>query len=229
MATPSDDKIVASFATQSFADDAADAVRRAGFGVERRSDGALIIDVAAHPERVGELESMLRAYGAHGFGGAGEAASTPTPQRTRVEESARVELIQEQLRARTRAVQTGEVTIRKELVTENRTIEVPVRREELVIEHHPVDRQRPDSTAGQRSDPLVEQLIDRLRHMQSGETLRIPIIEEEVVVHKRPVVVEEITLGKRTIQDTQEVSDTIRREEARIEAHGEATVHRQNT
>jgi uncharacterized protein (TIGR02271 family) len=61
--------------------------------------------------------------------------------------------------------------------------------------------------------------------MQPGETLRIPIIEEEVVVHKRPVVVEEITLGKRTIQETQEVSDTVRREQARIEEHGQVRVH----
>jgi uncharacterized protein (TIGR02271 family) len=209
MATPSNDKIVASFAMPSFADDAADAVRRAGFGVE--------------------LEAMLRAYGAREFTGSAEPASTPTPQRIRADEGARVELVEEQLHARTRAIQTGEVTIRKEVVTETRTIEVPVRREELVIEHHQVDRQPIDSAPRHESDPLVEQLIDRLRHMQSGETLRIPIIEEEVVIHKRPVVVEEITLGKRTIQDTQEVSDTIRREEARIEEHGQAAVHRQNT
>jgi hypothetical protein len=38
---------------------------------------------------------------------------------------------------------------------------------------------------------------------------------KEVVVHKRPLVVEEITISKRILQDTQKVSDTIRREEAR--------------
>jgi uncharacterized protein (TIGR02271 family) len=133
-------------------------------------------------------------------------------------------LVEEQLRARTRPVQTGEVTIRKEVVSETRTIEVPVRREELVIERHPVER-RPIDSGARLADPLVEQLLDRLRHMQPGETLRIPIIEEEVVVHKRPVVVEEITLGKRTIQETQEVSDTVRREQARIEEHGQVRVH----
>jgi uncharacterized protein (TIGR02271 family) len=132
--------------------------------------------------------------------------------------------VEEQLQAQTRRVQVGEVTIRKEIVTETRTIEVPVRREELVIERHPIERQPADSPERRSNDPLVEQLMDRLRHMGSGETLRIPIIEEEVVVHKRPVVVEEITIGKRTRAETQKVSDTIRREVARIESHGEARV-----
>jgi len=68
-----------------------------------------------------------------------------------------------------------------------------------------------------------------LRQMKPGETFRIPIIEEEVVIQKRPMVVEEITLGKRTIEETQEVSDTLRREEARIEEHGAARVSRQQT
>jgi uncharacterized protein (TIGR02271 family) len=63
--------------------------------------------------------------------------------------------------------------------------------------------------------------------MRSGEVLRIPIVEEEVIIHKRPVVVEEVTLGKRVIEDTQKVSDTIRREEARIEEHGDVRVHGQ--
>lgn len=110
-------------------------------------------------------------------------------------------------------------------MSETRTIEVPVRREELVIERHPVERVAVDSADTRAADPLIAQLMDRLRHMQQGETLRIPIIEEEIVVHKRPVVVEEITVGKRIVEDTQKVSDTIRREEARIEPHGRAPLH----
>jgi stress response protein YsnF len=139
----------------------------------------------------------------------------------RTEQGAKVALAEERLRARTRPVQTGEVTIRKEVVTESRTLEVPVRREELIIERTPVERRPLDARQAGPPDPLVEQLVDRLRHMQSGEVLRIPIVEEEVVVHKRPVVVEEVTLGKRRVQDSQTVSDTVRREEARIEREGD--------
>jgi uncharacterized protein (TIGR02271 family) len=201
-----------------------------------------VLNVAGHPEHVGEAEGLLAAYGAREFGGSVEiqeplgtsesargaksSRKTSSSQpRVRAEQGATVELVEEQLRARTRPVQTGEVTIRKEVVTETRTLEVPVSREELVIERTPVERHAFDSRQSNASDPLVDQLVDRLRHMRSGEVLRIPIVEEEVVVHKRPVVVEEVTLGKRVIEDSQTVSDTVRREEARIEEHGDVRLH----
>ena len=245
MANPTEDQprtIVGTFADPSYGDRAADAARKAGFEVERRSDGAVLVDPGEHPQHVPEVEGILRAFGAREFGGPATIASpastttatgahdegsesaraaAPAQRHVVAESGATIELIEEELRPRTRPVQTGEVTIRKEVVTETRTIEVPVRREELVIEHHPVDRQPFDRTVRPGADPLIEQLIDRLRHMQTGETLRIPIVEEEIVVHKRPVVVEEIRVGKRTVADKQWVSDTIRREEARIEPHGD--------
>ena len=228
MPTPADEEtIVGTFTDAHMADLAADAARKAGFHIERRSGGVVAVATTGRRQDADEIRGILAAYGAREHsrpmaqGEAPSAEPSSHEQRVRAEEGATVELVEEQLRARTRPVQTGEVTIRKEVVSETRSIEVPVRREELVIERHSVDRQPIDSGT-QQADPLVEQLIDRLRHMQSGETLRIPIIEEEVVVHKRPVVVEEITLGKRTIQDTHEVSDTVRREQARLEEHGEA-------
>lgn len=106
-------------------------------------------------------------------------------------------------------------------MTETRTIEVPISREEIVIERHPIERHALDRTELHPSDPLVGQLLERLRHMQPGETLRIPVVEEEVLVQKRPVVVEEITVGKRRVQRTQQVSGKVQREEARIEPHGD--------
>jgi len=42
--------------------------------------------------------------------------------------------------------------------------------------------------------------------MGPGQTLRIPIMQEKVVVYKRPVVVEEITIAKRSVQQTQHVT-----------------------
>jgi stress response protein YsnF len=243
MASRSEDNdrtVVGTFAESRQADLAADAARKAGFQVERGTRGEVVLDVAGHPEHVGEAEGLLAAYGAREFGGSveiQESLGASEPARgarrgrkpsarpaVRAEQGATVELVEEQLRARTRPVQTGEVTIRKEVVTETRTLEVPVRREELVIERTPVERHAFDSRQSGPSDPLVDQLVDRLRHMQSGEVLRIPIVEEEVIVHKRPVVVEEVTLGKRVIEDSQKVSDTVRREEARIEHHGDVRV-----
>jgi len=229
---PRTDTIIGTFADSHVADLAADSVRKSGFEVERRSGGVVAVITDQQTGHSGEIRGILGAYGAREFSGsaannaADPSAAVNDEHRVPAESGASIELVEEELRARTRAVQTGEVTIRKEVVSETRTIEVPVRREELVIERRPVDRRPVDSgRANTEADPLVEQLVARLRHMRSGETLRIPIIEEEVVVHKQPVVVEEISVGKRISQETQNVSETVRREEAHVESHGEADLH----
>jgi len=50
-----------------------------------------------------------------------------------------------------------------------------------------------------------------------GENIHIPVMEERVEVTKRPVVNEEIIVGKREVHDTETVSERVRREEADIE------------
>jgi stress response protein YsnF len=206
--------------------------------VERPAAGTVAITTGQHPQHADDIRGILAAYGAQEYS-RGQLQPRPTDntptsdvgshqERVRAEHGTTLQLVEEELSTRTRVVQTGEVTIRKEVISETRTIEVPVRREELVIERHPVDRQPLDHEAPQHVDPLIQQLVDRLHHMQPGETLRIPIIGEEVVVHKRPVVVEEITLGKRVTQATRKISETVRREQARIDEHGDIRVHRHN-
>ncbi|MGG0383348.1 YsnF/AvaK domain-containing protein [Priestia filamentosa] len=116
------------------------------------------------------------------------------------EEHRAVQLREEQLDVRKERVQTGGVQLRKEIVEEVRTIQVPVVREEAYVERRPVlDGQCDDS-------PLTE-----------NEIIRIPIMEERIEVIKRPVVVEEVIIGKRKIQEIKEMKDTIRKEEARVE------------
>jgi uncharacterized protein (TIGR02271 family) len=120
------------------------------------------------------------------------------------EDTARVELREEELRAEKERVKAGEVRLRKEVVTEDRTIEVPVTREEVVVERRPAAR-------GQEARGDIDE----------GEEIRIPVMEEDVRVEKTPVVREEVTLKKREVHDTERVSDTVRREEARIEESGD--------
>ena len=122
-------------------------------------------------------------------------------------EAQTIPLREEELRVRKRTVPAGAVEIGKEVVTEQRTIDVPVTREEVVIERHPVEgRQVSDRPIGE------------------GETIRVPVREEEVTVEKRPVVTEEIGIGKRAIAETEEVSGTVRREVAEVEAEGDIDV-----
>ena len=119
----------------------------------------------------------------------------------------RLELREEELDVEKRQVQAGEVRIRKEVVTEQRNIEVPVSREEVVIERRPVSGRGTD--AGRIDD---------------AEELRIPLMEEEVEVNKRTRVREELEVGKRRVDETRTVSDTVRHEEARIDSEGDTAI-----
>jgi uncharacterized protein (TIGR02271 family) len=132
----------------------------------------------------------------------GRSTSTATS-----EDTDRLQLREEQLDVEKERVQAGEVRLRKEVVTEQRNVEVPVTREEVVIERHAAT-----------GDELADAAIGE------DEEIRIPLMEEEVRVEKTPVVREEVSVRKRQVQDTERVSETVRREEARIESQGDARV-----
>ena len=129
-------------------------------------------------------------------------------ERSRATETGdRIELREEELRAQKRPVEVGEVQVRKEVVEEQRTMDVPVTREEVYVERHPVEgREVSDRPIGE------------------GDTIRVPVREEEVTVEKQPVVREEIEIGKRQVQDTEQVSGTVRREVADIDREGRIDV-----
>jgi uncharacterized protein (TIGR02271 family) len=115
-----------------------------------------------------------------------------------------IQLREEQLKVDKHREQTGEVQVRKEVVTERQQVSVPVEREEVVIERRPAHGQ----TAGSIK----------------AEEIRIPVSEEKVNVDKETVVKEEVKVGKRTVQDTKTVSGEVKREELRVEEKGDVNV-----
>ena len=117
-------------------------------------------------------------------------------------------LREERLNVSKEQVQAGEVGLHKEVVAEQKTINVPVTHEEVVIERHAVTDGRVDNT------PIGE-----------GEVIRVPVSEEQVNVSKSTVVTGEVAIGKRAVQETQQVTDTVRREEARIDQQGNPVIH----
>ncbi|HEY3058123.1 MAG TPA: YsnF/AvaK domain-containing protein [Chloroflexota bacterium] len=119
----------------------------------------------------------------------------------------RMQLREEELHAQRTPVETGRVSLGKEVTEEQRTLEVPVRREEVTVERHPVERHPSDR-------PIEE----------SGRTIEVPVREERVEVEKRPVVYEEVGIAKRQVTETERVSDTVRREEARVDREGDVDV-----
>ena len=105
-----------------------------------------------------------------------------------------IQLLGEVLRVHKQKIDRGEVTVRKDVVTETRTIQVPVRREELVIERRPPSGGPEEGTA-------------------AGQEVRIPLSEETASVDKDTVVREEIAVGKKPVQETREMTGEVKHEE----------------
>lgn len=96
-------------------------------------------------------------------------------------------------------VRTGEVNGGKHVVEEERTVDVPVEREEVYVERRPMDGE----TAGAHDSGFNE-----------NDSINIPVSEERVNVSKQDVVSEEVVVGKRKVEDTETVRDTVRREKS---------------
>ena len=120
----------------------------------------------------------------------------------------RIQLREEQLSARKQTVQAGEVLVHKDVITEQKSIDVPVTHEELVIERHPV------TNATASTGPIG----------QGDADIRVQLSREEASLEKNTVVREEVEVGKRQVTETQHLTDTVRREEARIENTGDTHV-----
>ena len=111
-----------------------------------------------------------------------------------------VQLYGEVLRVHKDRVSSGEVRIRKDVVTTTQTVQVPVTREELVVERVPVAGQQVASGAN-----------------FEGEEIRIPLTEERAVVEKQPVVREEVRIGKRDVTTVESFDEQVRSEELKVD------------
>jgi uncharacterized protein (TIGR02271 family) len=125
----------------------------------------------------------------------------------------RIQLRGEVLRTYRERVQKGEVRLRKEVRTETQTVEVPVTREELVIERTPATGDR-TANAGE---------------IGTDQEIRVPLSEERARVEKQPVVNEEVRVGKRAVQNTERVSDDVRHEELRVDKEGDVEIDTQRS
>ncbi|HEX4589251.1 MAG TPA: YsnF/AvaK domain-containing protein [Gemmataceae bacterium] len=120
-----------------------------------------------------------------------------------------IQLREERLRATKTPVQTGQVNVRKEVVTEQKTLNVPVEREEVVIEHRAVGSRAASGDI-------------------KAEEIRIPVKEEKVKVTKEAVVTDEVSVGKRKVHETQQVGGAVQKERLKVEQEGDAKVRQQS-
>jgi uncharacterized protein (TIGR02271 family) len=114
------------------------------------------------------------------------------------EDELRVQRSEEELRAGTREREVGSVNVRKRVRTDRERIEVPTRREQVSVERVPV---RGEASEGQIG----------------ADEVSVPVVEDEVVVQKKPVAKEEIRIRKDVVHEQQIVEEDVRREEVDIE------------
>lgn len=117
-------------------------------------------------------------------------------------------LREEQLDVTKKKVDKGEVGVTKEVIEEEQTVSVPVQREEAFIEKRPVDSSETTAPGEIGED---------------HDEVRMRLTDEEVEVKKTSVVTDEVVVGKRKIQETEEETEHVKREEARIKDEGQTT------
>jgi uncharacterized protein (TIGR02271 family) len=126
------------------------------------------------------------------------------------EDEIRVQRSEEELVADTRERGAGSVNVRKRVRTDRERLSVPKKREEVSVERVPVEEES-------RREAASEAGGSEVGIQESDNEIRIPIIEEEIVVEKRPVVKEEIRIRKDVVQDEELVEEYVRKEEVDIE------------
>ncbi len=160
----------------------------ASSGAERGAYGTYYSDVTGRDEQVDVQPDVTR-------GGVDRERHIEQP---RAEDELRVPRSEEELRAGTREREVGAVRVRKRVRTEREQIRVPKRREEVTVERVPVNQQAPEAEIGE-------------------DEVEVPVVEEEVVVEKRPVVKEEIRLRKDVVEEEEVVERDVRKEEVDID------------
>ena len=108
---------------------------------------------------------------------------------------------EERLNVGTQEREAGHARLRKYVVTDHETVDVPVEREEVTVERTPIN----DANARVDNGVIGEEEVEVTLH------------EERPVVQKETVAVEEVGLNKQTVQETQRVEADVRKEQVDVE------------
>ena len=107
---------------------------------------------------------------------------------------------EERLDVNKERVATGEARLRKYVVTDTETVEVPVEREEVRVERTPISEADAANFNGTIGD-------------NDTAEASVTLHEERVNVDKKTVPVEKVNLSKETIQDTETHTEELRKEQ----------------
>lgn len=120
----------------------------------------------------------------------------------------RLQLLEERLTVNKERFKAGAVSIGKHVVTRQEQVEVPLEREEVVITRHDVTDARPvDAKIG-----------------EGQQTMRVDLEAERAQVGKETYVTEEIEVGKRSVTETQTVTESVSKEVLDVDQDGNVEV-----
>ena len=117
------------------------------------------------------------------------------------DEEIRIPVMEEELTATVRQQEAGAVRIEKDVIEEERTLEVPVTEERVRVERRVVDRAATAADAGAFEETVIE----------------VPLRSETVDLQKQARVAEEVVISKDAVQRTEQVRGTVRREEVFVD------------
>jgi uncharacterized protein (TIGR02271 family) len=106
---------------------------------------------------------------------------------------------EEQLKVGTQSREAGRARLRKHVVTEQQTVNVPVTREEVRVEREPIT----EGNVGQATSGADI----------SEEEHEVVLHEERPVVEKETVPVQRVRLGTEKVTEQESVTETVRKEE----------------
>ena len=120
---------------------------------------------------------------------------------TRRNDDGTLKLHEERLNVNKEKEETGEVRLKKDVVTETQTVEVPVEKERVTVTRNTLD------------EPVEE----GFEFTETDEEIKVPIHEEKVTVDKDTVVTEEVEIKKDNVTENITISEDVRKEELQID------------
>lgn len=122
-----------------------------------------------------------------------------------LENERKMELKKERLNVDKEEVYKDEIGVKKVIKKETETIEVPIEKEEIVIER---------KSAG--GDKITDEEIGA-NPLKNEDEIRIPIKEERVNVNKETVVDDEVTISKEKHTENKRFTEEIKHEDIEVE------------
>jgi uncharacterized protein (TIGR02271 family) len=176
--------------------------------VSSAGDGQIYLNVAKDAalnsgwDTVPETDTILTDVDVSTTGrSSGSGQVVPGGYEATAEDEIRVPVMEEELTATVREQEAGAVRIEKDVITEEQTLEVPVTEERIRVERRVVDRAATAADAGAFEETVID----------------VPLRSETVDVQKQARVTGEVVVSKEAVERTEQVRDTVRREEVYVD------------